>query len=57
MTTTQTAIFIRLALKSEIMGKGQFRAMNSIPEKVGYEVTFKYYGEQGKGFYYSPISK
>ena len=55
MTTTQTDIFIRLALKFEIQGKGQFRAMNSIAERVGYEVTFKPYGEQGRGFYYSPI--
>lgn len=48
-------LFIRLAKPSEISGKGQFRAMNAIPEMSGYEVTFKPYGEQGRGFYYSPI--
>lgn len=56
MTATQQLdIFIRLAKKSEISGKGQFRAMNAIPEKVGYEVTFKPYGEKGRGFYYAPL--
>ena len=29
--------------------------MNAMPEKLGYEVTFKPYGEQGRGFYYAPL--
>ena len=54
--TSQIDIFIRLAEKSEISGKGLFRAMNAIAEKPGFEVTFKPYGEQGRGFYYSPLA-
>ena len=55
--TTPSDIFIRLAEKRETTGKNQFRAMNALPEKVGYEVTFKPYGEKGRGFYYAPLPK
>lgn len=46
-------ILIRLLKKSEKHGNAAFRkAFRGFPEKPGYEVVFKLYGPQGRGFYY-----
>ena len=47
-------IFIRLATKKEIDSPTEKkRAFLSFPEKSGFEVVYKTYGEQGRGFYYT----
>lgn len=52
----ESNIFIRLITskeqKSETLKK---KAMNSFPEKDGYEVVYKSFGKQGRGFYYEKI--
>jgi len=51
-------IFIRKS--SNIEGKSKSamkKAMNSFPEKEGYEIVYMPYGEEGRGFYYSKIEK
>lgn len=47
--------FIRLATPKELkqlQGKRSSDVYNSIPEKPGWEVVYKPYGEEGRGFYY-----
>jgi hypothetical protein len=50
----QDAILIRLEKKNEFSTypKKQAKILNSFPEKIGYQVVYKPYGEQGRGFYY-----
>lgn len=49
-------VFIRLATKKEIDSPiTKRRAMNSFEELEGYEIVYKPWGEQGKGFYYSQL--
>lgn len=48
--------FIRLANKKEQRGGvNRTRGFQSIPEKQGYEIVYKPYGENGAGYYYSQI--
>jgi hypothetical protein len=50
---TDDEIFIRLISSSEKNSETlKRRALYSFPEKSGYEVVYKPYGVQGKGFYY-----
>ena len=47
-----SAEFIREATPQEANSKAaQNKAFNSFPKKEGYQVVFKPYGEQGRGFY------
>lgn len=49
-------IFIRLAtLKEQKSQSAKHKAMNSIPVKPRYEIVYKPYGEQGRGFYYQTV--
>ncbi len=50
----QDTILIRLAKKNEFRTypKKQSKILNSFPEKEGYQVVYKPYGESGEGFYY-----
>ena len=49
------AIFIRLATAAEKNSETKKKqAAQSFPEKPGYDVAYKPYGEHGKGFYYVP---
>lgn len=47
-------IFVRLATKKEKAGGiNRRKGFNSIPDLEGYEITYKPYGENGAGYYYS----
>lgn len=46
-------IFIRLSTKKEQESPSEKKkAFQSIPEKNGYEIVYKPWGSQGRGFYY-----
>jgi len=48
------SILIRLATGKEINSKmAKNKAMNSFPEKEGFEIVYMPYGYMGKGFYYT----
>ena len=50
-------IFIRKLNKSETTNPSASKNMNKIPEKAGYDIVYKPYGEQGRGYYYIPAEK
>jgi len=51
-------IFVKKGTKLEQAGgTARQRGMNKVPEKSGYEVVYKPYGEQGKGYYYVTTPK
>lgn len=46
-------IFIRLSSKKENESPSEKKkAFYSFPEKSGYEIVYKSYGKEGRGFYY-----
>jgi len=49
--------FVRQATTKERKSeKAKASGYDSIPERPGFEVVFKPYGEQGTGYYYSPLA-
>ena len=48
-------LFIRSLKKSEHANPSSTRNMSKIPQKKGWRLVYKPYGEQGRGYYYQKI--
>lgn len=56
--TTGVSLFIRHSTKKEDLSPtAKHKAFRSFEERRGFEIVYKPYGEQGRGFYYAPLQR